>query len=101
MRTVKHLIKVNVWDCFLSRDVGHIVCCKQNLNAELMCDIYKRSLLPTARKQFNHDSTLWKLQEDNEPKHTSKLAVKWKRNDEVHEIHRPSMSSDLALIENI
>ncbi len=41
-----------------------------------MCDIYKYGLLPTARKQFGHDSTLWKLQEDNDPKHTSKLATK-------------------------
>ena len=51
------------------------VCFKENLNAELMCDIYKRGLLPTARKQFGHDSMLWKLQEDNDPKHRSKLAV--------------------------
>ena len=32
-----------------------------------MCDISKRGLLPTARKQFGHVSMLWKLQEDNEP----------------------------------
>ena len=47
-----HPIKVNVWGCFSSKGCGHIVCSKQNLNAELMCDIPKRSLLPTARKQF-------------------------------------------------
>ena len=37
-----------------------------------MCDIYKRGLVPTARKQFGLDSTIWELQEDNDPKHTSK-----------------------------
>ena len=51
-----------------------------------MCDIYKRALLPTTWKQFGDDSTSWKLQEDNEPKHTWKLAVNWKRNSAVHEI---------------
>ncbi|CAF3033188.1 unnamed protein product [Rotaria sp. Silwood2] len=66
-----------------------------------MCDIYKRGLLSTALKQFGHDSTLWKLQEDNDPKHTSKLAVNWKRNNGVHEIQWSSMSSDLAPIENV
>ena len=66
-----------------------------------MCDIYKRDLLPTARKQFGHDSTLWKLQEDNVPKHTSKLAISWKRNNGVDEIHWPLKSTDHALIENI
>ena len=65
-----------------------------------MCDIYKRGLLPTARKQFGHDSMLWKLQ-DNDPKHRSKLAVNWKRNNGVHEIYCPSMSPDLAPIENV
>ena len=49
-----------------------------------MCDIYKRGLLPTARKQFGHGSTLWKLEEDNDPEHTRKLAVNWKRNNGVH-----------------
>ena len=52
-----------------------------------MYDIYKCGLLLTSRKQFGHDSTLWKLQEDNESKHTSKLAVNWKRNNGIDEIH--------------
>ena len=70
MRTVKHSIKVNVWRCLSSKGFDCIVCFKQNLNAELMCDISKCSLLPTARKQLSHDSTLWKLQEENELRHT-------------------------------
>ena len=43
-----------------------------------MCRIYKYGLLPTARKHFGHDPTPWKLQEDNDPKHRSKLATSWK-----------------------
>ena len=66
-----------------------------------MCDIYTRGLLPTARKQFGHDSMLWKLQEDNDSKHRSKLAVNWKRNNGVDEIYWPSMSPDLAPTENV
>ena len=46
--------KVNVWCCFSSQDFGGIVDFKQNFSAELMCDIYKRSLLPTARKQLSN-----------------------------------------------
>ena len=86
VRTVKHPVKVNVLGCFPSKGSGQVVCFKENLNAELMCDIYKRGLLPTSQKQFGHDSKLWKLQEGNDPKHRSKLAVNWKRNNEVHEI---------------
>ena len=68
VRTVKHPVKVNVWGCFSSKGFGRVVCFKENLNAELMYDIYKRGLLPTAQKQFGHDSMLWKLQEDDDPK---------------------------------
>jgi transposase len=101
VRTVKHSIKVNVWDCFSSQGFGRIVCFKENLNAELMCHIYKCGLLPTAQKQFGHDSTLWKLQEDNDPKHTSKLAINWKMNRGIQKIDCPSMSPDIAPIENV
>ena len=66
-----------------------------------MYNIYKCDLLSTARKQSSHDSTFWKLQEDNDPKHISKLAVNWKENNGVFEIHSPSMSPYLALIENM
>ena len=44
---------------------------------------------------------LWKLQEDNDPKHRSKLPVNWKRDNGVHEIYWPSMLPDLASIENV
>lgn len=101
VRTVKHPVKVNVWGCFSVRGFGRVVCFNENLNANLMCDIYKYGLLPTARKQFGHDSTLWKLQEDNDPKHMSKLATSWRMNNKVQKIDWPSMSPDIAPIENV
>ena len=76
VRTVKHPIKVNVWGCFSSRGFGRVVCFRQNLDSKFLYDIYKLGLLPTARKQFGPDSTFWKLPEDNDPKHTSKLATR-------------------------
>ena len=48
VRTIKDSSKINVWSCFPSEGFGRIVCFKKNLNAELMCDIYKLGLLPTA-----------------------------------------------------
>ena len=74
LRIVKHSTKMNVWRCFSNQDFSRIVCFKQNFNAELMCDIYKRDLVPTARKQFGLDSIIWELQEDNEPTHTRRNA---------------------------
>ena len=44
---------------------------------------------------------LWNLQEDNDPKHPSKLVVKWKKNNADDEIHCLLTSTDLAPVENI
>ena len=41
--------------CLSSQGFGRIIYFKQNLNAELMCDIYKRDI---ARKQSGLDSTI-------------------------------------------
>jgi transposase len=101
IRTVKHPVKVNVWGCFSSKGFGRIICFEKNLNAEKMCDIYKRGLLPTARNHFGPDSTSWKLLEDNDPKHTSKLAKKWKAENGVKNIDWPSASPDVNPIENV
>jgi len=86
---------------FSTQGFGRVVCFNENLSADLICDIYKYGFLPTARKQFGHDSTLWKLQEDNDPKHTSKLATNWRMSNNVYKIGWPSMSPDLAPIENV
>ena len=66
-----------------------------------MCKIYRYGLLPTARKQFGSGSTLWKLQEDNDPKHASKIATSWRKEKSIPKIAWPSMSLDLVLIENV
>ena len=66
-----------------------------------MYDIYKHDLVPTVRKQFGLDSTIWELQEDNDPKHTSKQALNWKASHRIQKIDWPSMSPNLAPIENV
>ena len=65
-----------------------------------MCDIYKYGLSLTAQKQFGHDSMLWKLQEDNDPKHMSKLAIHLREEKEIEKIDGPSMSPDLEMFGN-
>ena len=75
MGTVKYSTKLNARGCFSSHDFGRIIFFKWNLNAELMCDIYKRGTVP---KQFGFDSTSWELQEDNDAKRTWKVELNWK-----------------------
>ena len=54
-------------------------------------------LLLTVRKQSGCDSSCKKTMTKN----TCKLAVNWKRNNGVHEIHWSSRSADLGSMENI
>jgi transposase len=71
------------------------------MDADLLCTIYEKSLLPTATNWFGPDQYNWVLQEDNDPKHTSKEARGWR---EAHGIVRmpwPSQSPDQNPIENV
>jgi transposase len=99
--TVKHSAKVHVYGCFSEKGFGNIYCFTENLNAELLCTIYKKTLLPSARNFFGEDNNNWKLQEDNDPKHTSGKAKIWKDDNNVNTISWPSQSPDLNPIENV
>lgn len=99
--TVKHPVKLNVWGAFTFQGFGEIICFTHNLNAEFMCTIYERGLMPTASRYFSVNHKPWVLQEDNDPKHTSRLAKQWKQNHHVDRMDWPSMSPDLNPIENV
>ncbi|GBB95132.1 hypothetical protein RclHR1_24820003 [Rhizophagus clarus] len=100
-RTVKHPQKVHVWGCFSFSGFGKLICFERNLDALFMCSIYERGLLPSACELFGEDSIDWILQEDNDPKHRSKICKKWKEENEVTVLPWPSMSPDQNPIENV
>ncbi|RHZ43951.1 hypothetical protein Glove_794g2 [Diversispora epigaea] len=72
----------------------------ENLNANFMCKVYKKELLPSASKFFSGDNLDWFLQEDNDPKHRSKICAKWKAEKKIKVLPWSSMSPDQNLIEN-
>jgi len=100
-RKVKHPPKLHVWGCFSRNGFGRLYFFKQNLNADLLIKIYEKALLPSAEKLFQYSETPWILQEDNDPKHTSKKAKKWRKENDVNRINWPSLSPDLNPIENL
>ena len=101
VRTVKNPIKVDVWGCLSSSRLGRIYCFRGNLNADLLCKIYKQCLLPTARNQFGRKLNERTLQEDNDPKHMSKLANEWRLKHGIYGIQWLSMFPVLSPIENV
>ena len=46
-RAVKHPTKVHAWGCLSENGFGKLYCFTSNLNAELLCKIYKKALLPS------------------------------------------------------
>jgi len=66
-----------------------------------MCSIYERGLLPSVDKLFGAENLDWVLQEDNDPKHRSKLAKEWKAGEDIKELPWPAMSPDQNPIENV
>jgi transposase len=99
--TVKHSAKVHVYGCFSEKGFGKIYCFTNNLNSDLLCSIYKNTLLPSARTFFGKDDDSWILQEDNDPKHTSGKAQNWRDDNDIKRISWPSQSPDLNPMENV
>ena len=74
-RTVKHGVKVHLWGSFSKQGFSILYLFTCNLNAEKMLEIYKKALLPSAERWFIDKNEDWILQEDNDPKHRSKLCT--------------------------
>lgn len=99
--TVKHPIKIHAWGCFTQQGFGKLVLFKRTLNSKLMCNIYKNGLLPSVIKWFGEDSNDWKLLEDNDPKHRSKMSKAFKVDNDIESLPWPSQSPDCNPIENV
>lgn len=98
---VKHPQKIHVWGCFCSKGFGKLHIFKENLTAAGMVKIYNRALLPSITMfDFDKDND-WLFQQDNDPKHTSKLAKKWVLEKNIPKLAWPANSPDLSPIENI
>ena len=76
VRRVKHPQKIHAWGSFSNSGFGDLVLFTGTLNAIKLIDIYNTALLPSSNFLFDEN---WTLQEDNDPKHTSKLAKKLER----------------------
>jgi len=100
-RTIKHGIKVHLWGCFSKHGFGALYLFTYNLNAERMLKIYKKALLPSAKRWFIKKKDNWILQEDNDPKHRSKLCSEWKAKSGIITMDWPSQSPDANPIENV
>ena len=66
-----------------------------------MVKIYEKALLQTATRQFITKNEDWILQEDNDPKHRSRLCTDWKQKNCIIKLNWPPQSPDVNSIENV
>ena len=58
---IKHSAKVHIYRYFSKKGFRNIYYFIKNLNSELLCTIYKKILLLSARNFFREDNNSWKL----------------------------------------
>jgi transposase len=97
-RIPKNKQKIMVWGAFSNK--GQISCYsfRTTMDGPLYVEILRKHLLTGARKQFG---IRWRYQQDNDPKHTSKIAKQFLEKEVPETIDWPSNSSDINPIENM
>jgi transposase len=96
-----HPKKIHVWGCFSSFGFGSLFIFENNLDSQLLVQIYKKQLLNSSLKWFGPNPNTWWLLEDNDPKHTSKIAAKYREENRIQKLNFPPHSPDLNPIENV
>ena len=97
--TTKHSAKLHIWAAFSSMGTFPLCFFRRNMDATFFVNILEWHLIEQA--QVFHGQR-WFLIQDNDPKHTSRIAKAWMdKNMKKNQREWPSQSPDLNPIENI
>ena len=100
-KTVKHGGgSVMVWGCITSRGVGRLHRINGIMDAKKYCAILEESLLGTLR-DYDIPPRRFIFQQDNDRKHTSRLATRWFEDHNIILLPWPSSSPDMNIIEHV
>ena len=96
--TVKHSEKIMVWGCFCASGVGHLHKVQGIMDRVRYKQILIHHLRPSAQSLFGSND--WLFQQDNDPKHKSKLVMDYLER-KYNVLEWPAQSPDLNPIENL
>ncbi|KAG2456962.1 TCB1 transposase, partial [Polypterus senegalus] len=88
---------VMVWGCFATSGPGRLAVIDGTMNSTVYQKILKENVRPSVRQLKLKRS--WVLQQDNDPKHTSKSTSEWLKKNKMKTLEWPSQSPDLNPIE--
>ncbi|KAK3561379.1 hypothetical protein QTP86_033119 [Hemibagrus guttatus] len=88
---------VMVWGCFAASGPGRLAVINGTMNSAVYQKILKENVWPSVCDLKLKRS--WVLQQDNDPKHTSKSTSEWLKKNKMKTLEWPSQSPDLNPIE--
>uniref|UniRef100_A0A803JRB0 N-acetylgalactosaminidase, alpha- n=1 Tax=Xenopus tropicalis TaxID=8364 RepID=A0A803JRB0_XENTR len=88
---------VMVWGCFAASGPGRLAVIDGTMNSTVYQKIPKENVRPSVRQLKLKRS--WALQQDNDPKQTSKSTSEWLKKNKMKTLEWPSQSPDLNPIE--
>ncbi len=94
----KNRTKLMVWGAFSSKDTVGYYSFKEIMDSTFYINILKNHLLAGAKEQFGRR---WTFQQDNDPKHKSKITMNWIKDNVPILLEWPANSPDLNPIENL
>ena len=96
----KHPTKVHVWAGISKKGPTGICIFEGTMDAPLFCEILRRTLLPFIATNFPVVGS-HRLMQDNDPKHTSRVAQEFYAASGINWWRTPAESPDMNLIENV
>src|SRR5271155_5352150 len=100
--TVKHggVNNLMVWGCMGWNGVGKLIEVEEKMDAQQYCEILEDGLVESFEELDIEEGQRY-FQQDNDPKHTSRLATTWFSDNNIIVIHWPAQSPDLNPIEHL
>lgn len=96
-RIPKDRTKICVWGGFCAKGKSNLFCFQEIMTGSYYVEILQKNL-PEVPRMLGR---VWRFQQDNDPKHTCKIATKYLETNVPEVIDWPSNSPDLNPIENL
>lgn len=96
----KHPVKVHVWGGISKKGPTQVCIFEGIMDATLYCEILQQTLVPFLQDKFPEPST-HRFMQDNDPKHTSRVAKEYFAKSNITWWRTPPESPDMNPIENL